>query len=402
MSVALLLAGAAPQFAFAQSGTPVPAAPNHQLYLPALRAGTAQEPVDGDLVTAEVPQAEQDAVAAFWTRDKMLGAESLDLLVVSEDTDQAVDGLNDNVRPGPRGAIAPTLPDRKAQTLARARYAAEWARMEAADVALAETVLPVPSLDPALDPTLDPAAHDETYAYAAMPPFTSYYVNDNASTWKQFPWITMGRLFFQIPGQDGTYACTGAVAYGRAVWTAGHCVFTTGRGWSYNMYFVPAYRNGTYPYGAFTVKSRTALSQWVNSGNLAYDIGMVAVNDKSGMKLSQWVGSIGLMWNQSSSQLFHAFGYPGNYSAGQYLVACAASTYVRDPLPGPDPIGIGCDMGSGASGGPWIVGYAPFKGGATNYINGLVSYSYATKPLEIYGPYFGDGAKLIYDWGKTQ
>ena len=30
------------------------------------------------------------------------------------------------------------------------------------------------------------------------------------------------------------------------------------------------------------------------------------------------------------------------------------------------------------------------------------SYSYASKPLEIYGPYFGDEARLLYDWGKAQ
>ena len=48
------------------------------------------------------------------------------------------------------------------------------------------------------------------------------------------------------------------------------------------MYFVPAYRNGAWPYGSFTVKSRTALSQWVERANLAYNIGMVAVNDKHG------------------------------------------------------------------------------------------------------------------------
>jgi hypothetical protein len=168
------------------------------------------------------------------------------------------------------------------------------------------------------------------------------------------------------------------------------------------MYFVPAYRNGTYPYGSFTVKSRTALSQWVNSANLAYDIGMVAVNDNDGMMLSQWVGSVGFMYNQPATQLFHAFGYAANYNNGRYLVTCAAGTYARDPLDGPDPIGIGCDMGSGSSGGPWIVAYAPFKGGSTNYINSVISYSYASKPLEIYGPYFGNEAKQLYDWGKLQ
>ncbi len=367
---------------------------DHFLYLPLLGNDvTRQDSAGSVLVTEPVTEAEQAQTAAFWTRERMQAATLLDVLVV--DAGQAPTGaFRDTQRPGPRGRIAGSLPDPKAQQQARSLYAAEWARIEA-DAAALDSSAPLPA----------PAAVEEVEeidAYASAPPFVSYYVNDSTATWKSFPWITMGRLFFQIPGLTGTYACSGAAAYGRAVWTAGHCVYTTGRGWSYNMYFVPAYRNGAYPYGSFTVKSRTALSQWVSSANLAYDIGMVAVNDVSGLKLSQWVGSVGLMYNQSGTQLFHAFGYAGNYSSGQYLVTCVSSTYTRDPLDGPDPIGIGCDMGSGSSGGPWMVAYAPFKGGATNYINSVVSYSYATKPLEVYGPYFGPEAKQLYDWATTQ
>jgi V8-like Glu-specific endopeptidase len=400
------LAGAAPHAAVAQdvpapgaTGSAVGDAGNSMLYLPVLRTGAGDEGTPREIVTAAVSPEEQAAVEVLWTRQMMLGAESLDLLVMDEYTQTAVPQVED-VPPGPRGAVPGTLPDRQAARLAARLYAPEWARMAADDAALdaagdaAGTRLAVPGLRG--------AAGEETDRYASAPPFASYYVNDSAATWKSFPWTAMGRLFFQIPGLAGTYACSGAAGSGRAVWTAGHCVYTPGRGWSYNMYFVPAYRNGNYPYGAFTVKSRTVLREWLEAGNLAYDIGMVAVNDRSGMKLSQWVGNLGFMWNHSAVQMFHAFGYPSNYSSGQYLVTCAASTYERDPLVGPDPIGVGCDMSSGASGGPWLVGYAPFKGGLTNYINGLVSYSYATKPLEVFGPYFGDGAKELYDWGKEQ
>jgi V8-like Glu-specific endopeptidase len=387
-------AGGVPQAALAQdTADPTPGSERSELYLPALGASMTPEQTDGELVTAVVSTSEQEAAAEFWTREKMQAAESLDLLVVKE-AEQAPEEWRDTTRVGPRGSAPGSLPDAKTEELAQALYPEEWARA-AVDGA---PELPGSGVGPDLNAT----ALDETEAYAATPPFTSYYVNDNTATWKSYPWLTIGRLFFQIPGLTGTYACTGAVAYGRAVWTAGHCVYTIGRGWSYNMWFVPAYRNGAYPYGSFTVKSRTALSGWVSAGNLAYDIGMVTVNDKDGMKLSQWVGSLGFVWNQPATQLFHAFGYPGNYSSGQYLVACAASTYDRDPLAGPDAIGIGCNMGSGASGGPWLVAYSPFKASSSNYVNGVISYSYATKPLEVYGPYFGNEAKQLYDWSKVQ
>ena len=387
-------AGGVPQPVLAQdTADPTPGSARNELYLPALGAFMTPEQTDGELVTMAVSRSEQEAAAEFWTREKMQAAQSLDLLVAKED-EQTAEEWRDTTRVGPRGSAPGSLPDPKTEELAQALYPEEWARA-AVDGA-------PESPGPDLGPDLNATALDETEAYAATPPFTSYYVNDNTATWKSYPWLTIGRLFFQIPGLTGTYACTGAVAYGRAVWTAGHCVYTVGRGWSYNMWFVPAYRNGAYPYGSFTVKSRTALSGWVSAGNLAYDIGMVTVNDKDGMKLSQWVGSLGFVWNQPATQLFHAFGYPGNYSSGQYLVACAASTYDRDPLAGPDAIGIGCNMGSGASGGPWLVAYSPFKASSSNYVNGIISYSYTTKPLEVYGPYFGNEAKQLYDWSKVQ
>lgn len=393
--LAAVLAGGKPPAVFAQEGADPGAGDAHNvLYLPALGVNMIPEQTDGDLVTTVVPQNEQEAAVTFWTREKMQAAQSLDLLV-ADDGEQAAEGWRDTMRVGPRGSAPGSLPDAAAADLAQTLYPEEWARAES-DSIIVDSALESPASE------VDAAVFDETEAYAGTPPFTSYYVNDNTATWKSYPWLTMGRLFFQIPGLSGTYACTGAVAYGRAVWTAGHCVYTIGRGWSYNMWFVPAYRNGAYPYGSFTVKSRTALSAWVSGGNLAYDIGMVTVNDKNGLKLSQWVGSLGFVWNQPATQLFHAFGYPGNYSSGQYLVACTASTYDRDPLQGPDAIGIGCNMGSGSSGGPWLVAYAPFKGSASNYVNGVISYSYVTKPLEVYGPYFGEEAKQLYDWAKVQ
>jgi V8-like Glu-specific endopeptidase len=388
------LAGGVPPEVIAQdTADPGTGSERNALYLPALGVYMTPEQTNEELVTTVVPEHEQESAAEFWTREKMQAAQSLDLLVVNEG-EQTAEEWRDSMRLGPRGSSPGAMPDAETEELAQALYPEEWGRA---------TLDVTPELaEPDLEPRLNAAASDETDAYAATPPFTSYYVNDNTVTWKSYPWMTIGRLFFQIPGLNGTYACTGAVAYGRAVWTAGHCVYTIGRGWSYNMWFVPAYRNGAYPYGSFTVKSRTALSAWVSAGNLAYDIGMVTVNDKNGMKLSQWVGSLGFVWNQPPTQLFHAFGYPGNYSSGQYLVACAASTYDRDPLAGPDAIGIGCNMGSGASGGPWLVAYSPFKASASNYVNGIISYSYATKPLEVYGPYFGNEAKQLYDWAKVQ
>lgn len=58
----------------------------------------------------------------------------------------------------------------------------------------------------------------------------------------------------------------------------------------------------------------------------------------------------------------------------------------------PDPIGIGCDMTGGCSGGPWI-----WQFGVGNYLNGDNSYRRSGKPQELYSPYFGKYAKSLWD-----
>jgi len=40
-----------------------------------------------------------------------------------------------------------------------------------------------------------------------------------------------------------------------------------------------------------------------------------------------------------------------------------------------DLIGLGCNIGSGVSSGPWLLGYAPLKDTAKNHLTGIVSCS---------------------------
>jgi hypothetical protein len=53
-------------------------------------------------------------------------------------------------------------------------------------------------------------------------------------------------------------------------------------------------------------------------------------------------------------------------------------------------------MTGGSSGGPWILNFSGQAGG-TNYLNGNNSYRYTMHPQELFSPYFGDAAKLLYD-----
>lgn len=336
------------------------------------------------VVAESLPTGSAHAALAYWTADRMAQARPLDLAAMAA---PPAEELRDREEPV-AGSASPSyggLPG--AASLAAELYAADWAA--AADgernAAVESEVVETAGVD----------------AWGAGPPFTSYYVNDNTNLWKAFPWRTFGRLFFNKPLTPGAFSCSGAVGVGRAVWTAGHCVYTPGEGFNKNMIFVPAYRNGAKPYGAFAVVSRATLRGWT-SGKPAFDLGMVAVADVNNLKVSDWVGNLGFRYNASATQLLHYAGYPDKIGRSQFLVACSTVTNRREPLDGPDPVGAGCDMDGGADGAPGLIAFAPNKSGAVNYVNSIFSHVAPATPNLLYGVYFDTGAKGLYDWGKGQ
>jgi len=323
------------------------------------------------VVSQNVSLSEQQAAEALLTDEAMASAKALPMPSLDEKAFQAEDFI---VGPtGPMEMVPGGLPDDLAGLVATE----------------------------ALEEDVEVAAAASLWGYSYAPPFTRYYVNRYTYMWKYFPWRTMGKLYFQKPGSSSWYYCTASVMYGRALWTAGHCVYTPRKGWHRNLSFVPAYRAGNRPYGTWYAFTKATLTGWTQ-GKYAYDIGAVAVRDRSGKKISQKVGYLGAKWNASSIQHFHAYGLPSNISSGKYLIACAASTSRRDAQSGPDPLGIGCDMLHGSSGGPRVVKHQPYVGGANNYVNGVNSYFYTSKPKEVYAAYFGNGAKSLYNWGKSK
>jgi V8-like Glu-specific endopeptidase len=251
---------------------------------------------------------------------------------------------------------------------------------------------------------VEPAFLPKNQAYSYPPPFTRYKM---ASAWyRTYPQSTVGKIFFQKRTGSSWYVCSGAVAVRRAVWTAGHCVYTPGSGWHRNMTFYPAYKNGADPvYGGWTVTKKATLNGWI-SNKLPYDIGMMVVKNKGGKMIAQVTGWLCASWGGSSRRHWTDFGYPQSSPFnGKYQYVCAASRAWQDARQGtPWTNGIGCDMTGGCSGGPWLYKYAPGRSGAVNCVNSVNSYRY-TRPSQkkaIHGPYFGDGAKNLYNWGKTK
>jgi V8-like Glu-specific endopeptidase len=215
-----------------------------------------------------------------------------------------------------------------------------------------------------------------------------------------YPYVTIGKLFFK---QYGVYYVASASSMGNnAIWTAGHCVHAGNNipaGWSTNMVFVPAYRDGAAPYGQWPAKQLSTTTPWYSQGNpngLCLDMGGASLfPNGAGKKISQVVGSLGFAWNYSRYQHWHSIGYPAAapFTGGKMVTNQASFAYAETGLACTlKPNGIGSDMTGGCSGGPWILQF-----GTNNYINGHNSYRYSNRPLEIKSPYIGNDAKSLWN-----
>src|SRR6185295_349187 len=100
-----------------------------------------------------------------------------------------------------------------------------------------------------------------------------------------YPYSTVGKLFFTIPGH-GDFYCSAAVLRPRVVLTAGQCIHsgTSNPGFFTNFRFVPAYRSGAAPFGTWTWNFVTVNTTWSQGGGSlpnAADYGMIEVADQS-------------------------------------------------------------------------------------------------------------------------
>jgi hypothetical protein len=277
------------------------------------------------------------------------------------------------------GAIAALLAAPALAASARLHPAAIPGKGEAARTARYWTAARMRSTPP-LDATGDGSyAALASFAAIAEPTVPPYTVN--------------GRLFVRQGNKRGFCSATAIDSPSRRlVLTAGHCVNSGPEGpnghtaWSHFLLFVPAYANGTAPFGAFLAhrKSVFALRQWVKFGNPNFDVGaIVTAPNAEGVNVADAVGGgAAIATDLSRRQNFETFGYPGESRAMQ---GCA-SPYVGDDvltyrIPGPPTIAIRCHWAPGASGGGWLI-----EGGTM--IDGLTSYGKEADRVHTFSPYF--------------
>jgi hypothetical protein len=206
----------------------------------------------------------------------------------------------------------------------------------------------------------------------------------------------------------GNYVCSGTSVVAPTstrVWTAGHCVSDGAGHFDTSITFVPAYNGNAAtvnPKGTWVGTTMTTTSAWHNTGDFSRDMGAFNVALLSGYTLTAKVGAAGFAWNQNADQQFVDFGYPqASPFNGTSMTVCIAASAVRDTGiggAGPAPIGIGCDMTGGSSGGSWNIGWTESSPG---FINGHNDYKYTTsQPLAMYSPYFDTLANTVRCQGQ--
>jgi V8-like Glu-specific endopeptidase len=180
--------------------------------------------------------------------------------------------------------------------------------------------------------------------------------------------------------------------------TAGHCVNSgggRGRWYDHQWVFVPAYRHGQRPFGAFPAKWLGTTPRWHSEFAENADVGIAVVGRNArGQRLGAAVGGAGFAAGLKPRQDFEVHGYPAEEPFdGETQQVCAGTTFLgRDPQSllsgGPLSLAVTCNVTGGASGGGWTI--------AGGRLNSVTAYDYPSSPTTVFGPYFGKEVARLY------
>ncbi len=213
-----------------------------------------------------------------------------------------------------------------------------------------------------------------------------------------YPYRTVGKLFFTVPGQ-GDFVCSASVLRPRVVVTAGHCVHKGSggsAGFHTNFKFVPAFRDGAAPFGTWNWTWAIVTGTWASGGGgvpNAADYAMIEMSDKNIGGVSTKIGSVtGYLGYQTLSLMpnhTNMLGYPCNLDSCQKMHQVTAESA---RAVAPNNVEYGSDMRGGSSGGPWVQNFGALAVGQTGGLNpglnrivGVTSYGYVSTDPKAQG-----------------
>lgn len=207
-----------------------------------------------------------------------------------------------------------------------------------------------------------------------------------------------GKVFF-TSNSGVNYVCSGSAlvsANKSVVWTAGHCVNEGPGAFYHNFMFVPAYLNGSAPYGRFPERTLLTTAGWQSSGEFGVDLGAAVVGtNESGQSLDDVVAELSPVFNSTRSQSYGLYGYPaaGKFN-GQRMWVCNTAWSTNDTSATPFTMGVPCNMTGGSSGGPWVT--------SAGAVASVVSYGYSNLKNVLFGPHMETEAQQLYQSAQTQ
>ena len=207
-----------------------------------------------------------------------------------------------------------------------------------------------------------------------------------------------GKVFF-TSNSGVNYVCSGSALVSTnksVVWTAGHCV-NEGPGAFYkNFLFVPAYRDGSAPYGKFAGPTLLTTSGWQTQGEYGVDVGAAVVGiNGSGQSLADAVAERSIVFNSVRNQSYKLYGYPAaKRFNGQRMRVCDTAWSRNDTFATPDTMGVPCDMTGGSSGGGWVT--------SSGAVASVISYGYSSLKNVLFGPHLETEAQQLYNSAQTQ
>lgn len=178
----------------------------------------------------------------------------------------------------------------------------------------------------------------------------------------EYPYSTVGILFFTIPG-EGDFYCSGAVLRNRIVVTAGGCVHQ-GSGGNNGFYedflFVPAYRNEEAPLGVWEWAAVTVSTTWSQGGGRipnAADYGFVEMEDQvfdgTTYSIGDFTGTLGYATRRLRPNHATILAYPSNFDNGSRMHQVTAKDF-KATSAALNNVEYGSDMRGGSEGGPLL------------------------------------------------
>jgi V8-like Glu-specific endopeptidase len=226
-----------------------------------------------------------------------------------------------------------------------------------------------------------------------------------AATNTQYPYSASGKLWFQTP-DNNWWVCSASMVKRGVVVTAAHCVADYGRSTYYhNWHFYPGYRNGTAPFGNWTVHQAWVKSTYYNGTDNCAQAGVVCPNDvavlllnpdSTGKLAGTYTGWYGYGYNGLGfvNGVTHItqLGYPVCLDNGK-LMERNDSQGFKSAANSSNTI-IGSLMCGGSSGGPWLnnFGIRPKLTGQhngtafkSNVVVGVTSWGYTNQSVKLQG-----------------